>query len=130
MSSSLSMWASVALGGAAGASARYGIAALMVRFMGPNFPWGTLTVNVAGSLAMGLLIEALALRFSISPELRVMLVTGFLGGFTTFSAFSLDTANMIERHAYGPAAAYVLSSVLLSVGALFAGLIIGRAIWA
>ncbi len=129
MSSSLSMWASVALGGAVGASARYGMAALMLRLLGPAFPWGTLTVNVAGSLAMGLLIEALALRFSISPEVRAMLVTGFLGGFTTFSAFSLDTANLIERHAYGPAAAYVAASVVLSVGALFAGLMIGRAVW-
>jgi len=129
MSSSLSMWASVALGGAFGASARYGIAALMLRLMGPGFPWGTLTVNVVGSLAMGLLVEGLALKFSISPEMRVLIVTGFLGGFTTFSAFSLDTANMIERHAYAPAAAYVLASVVLSVGAFFAGLMIGRAIW-
>ncbi len=124
------MWLSVALGGALGASARYGIAAMMVRLMGPNFPWGTLTVNVVGSCAMGLLIEGLALRFSVAPEVRVMLVTGFLGGFTTFSAFSLDTANLIERDAFGPAAAYVLASVALSVGALFVGLMIGRAIWA
>ncbi len=130
MSSSLSMWLSVAFGGALGASARYGIAAMMLRLMGPNFPWGTLTVNVVGSLAMGLLIEGLALRFSVSPEVRVLLVTGFLGGFTTFSAFSLDTANMIERHSYGPAMVYVLASVALSVGALFIGLMIGRAIWA
>jgi len=130
MHSSLAMWASVALGGAFGASARYGVAAVMVRLMGPNFPWGTLTVNVLGSLAMGLLVEALALKYSVSPEVRVMLVTGFLGGFTTFSAFSLDTANLIERGAMAPAAAYVAASVLLSVGALFAGLSIGRAIWA
>ncbi len=124
------MWLSVAFGGAAGASARYGMAAMMMRLMGPNFPWGTLAVNVVGSLAMGLLIEGLALRFSVSPEIRVMLVTGFLGGFTTFSAFSLDTANMIERHSYGPAFGYVLASVALSVGALFMGLMIGRVIWA
>jgi len=130
MQTSLSMWLSVALGGALGASARYGVGTLMLRLLGPAFPWATLTVNVVGALALGLLIEALALKYSISPELRVMLVTGFLGGFTTFSAFSLDTANMIERHAYGPAAAYVIASVLLSVGALFAGMIIGRAIWA
>lgn len=129
MTSSLSMWASVALGGAIGASARYGVASIAIRLMGPNFPWGTLTVNVVGSLAMGLLVEALALRFSVSPEVRVLLVTGFLGGFTTFSAFSLDAANLIEKHSYGPAAVYVLTSVLLSVGALFLGLMIGRAIW-
>lgn len=129
MTTSLSMWLSVALGGAVGASARYGVAALMLHLMGPRFPWGTLTVNVVGSLAMGLLVEGLALKFNVSPEARIMLVTGFLGGFTTFSAFSLDTANLIERNAYGPAAAYVLASVLLSVGALFAGLMIGRAVW-
>jgi len=123
------MWASVAFGGALGASLRYGVGSVALRLMGPNFPWGTLAVNVMGSLAMGLLVEALALRFSISPELRVMLVTGFLGGFTTFSAFSLDTANLIERNAYGPAAVYVTGSLVLSVGALFAGLAIGRAIW-
>jgi CrcB protein len=130
MHSSLTMWLSVALGGAFGASARYGVAAVMLRLMGPNFPWGTLTVNVVGSLLMGLLVEALALRFNVSPEVRVMLVTGFLGGFTTFSAFSLDTANLIERNAFAPAAIYVAVSVLLSVGALFAGLALGRAVWA
>jgi CrcB protein len=129
MHSSLTMWLSVALGGAFGASARYGVAALMVRWLGPNFPWGTLTVNVVGSLAMGLLVESLALRFSVSPEVRVMLVTGFLGGFTTFSAFSLDTANLIERGATVPALTYVAVSVLLSVAALFVGLTLGRAVW-
>lgn len=129
MSAHLTSFLSVALGGALGASARYAVAALMLRLMGPGFPWGTLTVNVAGSFAMGLLVEGLALRFNISPELRLLLVTGFLGGFTTFSAFSLDTANLIERNAMGPAAAYVIASVLLSVGALFGGLMLGRALW-
>lgn len=130
MTPSLSMWASVALGGALGASARYGVAALMLRLLGPGFPWGTFTVNVVGSFAMGLLIEGLALKFEVSPEVRVMLVTGFLGGFTTFSAFSLDTANLIERNAYGPAAVYVIASVVLSIGALFGGLMLGRTLWA
>ncbi len=119
----------VALGGALGASARYGVGALMLRLLGTNYPWGTLTVNVLGGFAMGLLLEALALRFSISPELRLLVVTGFLGGFTTFSAFSLEVANMIERNALMPAAGYILASVLFSVGALFAGLMLGRAIW-
>lgn len=119
----------VALGGALGASARYGVGALMLRLMGTGYPWGTLTVNVLGGFAMGLLLEALALRFSISPELRLLVVTGFLGGFTTFSAFSLEVANMIERNALMPAAGYILASVIFSVGALFAGLMLGRAIW-
>lgn len=129
MHSSLTMWLSVALGGACGASARYGVAAVTLRLMGHGFPWGTLTVNVVGSLAMGLLVEGLALKFSVSPEVRVMLVTGFLGGFTTFSAFSLDTANLMERGAIGTAMTYVLVSVILSVAALFAGLTIGRTVW-
>jgi CrcB protein len=123
------MWASVALGGALGASARYGVGALMLRWMGPGFPWGTLAVNVVGSFILGLLTEALALKFSLAPEVRVLLVTGVLGGFTTFSAFSLESANMIERGDYLVAATYVGASVLLAVGALFGGLTLGRAVW-
>lgn len=119
----------VALGGALGASARHlaGIAAL--RWLGAGFPWGTLAVNVAGSLAMGLFIEALALRFGGSVALRAFVATGFLGGFTTFSAFSLDTAVLWERGEAWLAAAYVLASVILSIGALFCGLAIGRQVF-
>lgn len=118
----------VALGGAIGASLRYlsGIAAL--RLMGPSFPWGTLFVNVAGSLAMGLFIAWLVKRGGgISNELRLFVATGILGGFTTFSAFSLDVANLVERGAMVSAAGYVLASVLISVAAIFAGLWFGRA---
>ncbi|MEO0329342.1 MAG: fluoride efflux transporter CrcB [Pseudomonadota bacterium] len=118
----------VALGGAIGASMRHltGLAAL--RYFGPGFPMGTLIVNISGSLMMGLLIAALSKGTGFSNEVRLFVATGILGGFTTFSAFSLDVANMIERGAMGPAFAYVLASIALSILAVFAGLWIGRAI--
>lgn len=118
----MKMILAVALGGALGASGRYLVAQQALRLLGPHFPWGTLTVNIAGSFAMGLLVELMALKIHLSPEVRVFLVTGVLGGFTTFSAFSLEVAVMLERHAYGPALAYILLSVLFSVGGLFLGL--------
>jgi CrcB protein len=100
----------------------------MLRQLGPGYPYGTLFVNIVGSFLMGILIEVIALRWSPSPELRVLLVTGFLGGFTTFSAFSLDVALMVERGETFSAAAYVLMSVLLSIAGLFAGLHLMRAV--
>lgn len=117
----------VAAGGAVGAALRYlsGIAAL--RLLGPNFPWNTLFVNVSGSLAMGLLIAWLARRSAGDDAVRVFLATGVLGGFTTFSAFSLDVATLYERGALALAFAYVLASLALSVAALFAGLWLMRA---
>jgi fluoride exporter len=117
----------VAVGGALGAAMRYlsGMAAL--RLLGPNFPWNTIFVNVSGSLAMGLLVAWLARRSAGDDLLRVFLATGVLGGFTTFSAFSLDVAILYERGDLGLAFAYVLGSVTLSVAALFAGLWLMRA---
>lgn len=112
----------VAAGGALGAMARHFIGALALRLLGPHFPWGTLTVNVAGSFLMGALIGMLALRGQASPLLRAFLAVGVLGGFTTFSSFSLDAVALIERRAHLAALGYVLASVLLSIGALFGGL--------
>ncbi|MEM7289211.1 MAG: fluoride efflux transporter CrcB [Pseudomonadota bacterium] len=116
----------VALGGAIGAAMRHlsGIAAL--RLLGPAFPWGTLFVNVAGSLIMGLFIAWLVKRGG-SNDLRLFVATGILGGFTTFSAFSLDVANLVERGAMIPALGYVAASVSISVLAIFIGLWFGRA---
>jgi fluoride exporter len=122
----MNMFLSVALGGAIGACARYGVAQMMLRYLGPGYPYGTLFVNVFGSLLMGILIELMVLRWSPSPELRVFAVTGLLGAFTTFSAFSLDVAVLIEKGAVESAIGYVLLSVLLSVGGLFAGLYLVR----
>ncbi|QFS81522.1 Putative fluoride ion transporter CrcB [Roseivivax sp. THAF40] len=116
----------VALGGALGAVARYltGLAAL--RAMGHGFPWGTLTVNVAGSFLMGVLVVMLA--HLGGTRFAPLLMTGFLGGFTTFSAFSLDAVTLYERGALGAAAGYVAASVILSLAALAAGLFLARSI--
>lgn len=120
----------VALGGAIGASARHLVGVQAVRLMGHGFPWGTLTVNILGSLLMGVLIEAMALKFGAGQHARAFLATGVLGGFTTFSAFSLDVAVLWERGAAGLAAAYVAASVILSIAALFAGLWLVRSVLA
>ncbi len=117
-----------ALGGAIGAAGRFLVTSAAFRIMGPGFPWGTIAVNVIGSLLMGGLVVLLALRYSSTQELRVFLVTGILGGFTTFSAFSLDFATLFEQKNYLPAALYLCSSVLLSILALFAGMYIVRQI--
>ena len=116
----------VAAGGAIGASLRHLVGLASLRLIGPAFPWGTLTVNIVGSFAMGVFIELLARRVGASSELRLFIATGILGGFTTFSAFSLDVAVLWERGAHAAAAGYVAASVAGSVAALFAGLAIVR----
>lgn len=116
----------VALGGAIGASLRHLVGVLTLRIFGPGFPWGTLTVNILGSFVMGVIVEVIARRFSASMELRLFLMTGMLGGFTTFSSFSLDTAFLWERGETVVAFGYVVGSVVLSIAALFAGLALVR----
>ncbi|MBX3577810.1 MAG: fluoride efflux transporter CrcB [Rhizobiaceae bacterium] len=118
----------VALGGAIGASARHLVNLASLRLLGPGFPWGTMAINVAGSLAMGLFIGLLGRRFGASEDLRLFVATGILGGFTTFSAFSLDFAVLWQRGALGGAALYAAGSVALSILALFAGLWLARAV--
>ena len=117
----------VAIGGAIGSVARYLAGLATLRWFGPNFPWGTLAVNIVGGLAIGIFAELLARRFDGSSELRLFVVTGILGGFTTFSAFSLEVATMAERGDYLAALTYVLASVIISVAAVFAGLAMVRA---
>ena len=112
----------VAAGGAIGAGARHLFNLQMLRLFGPAFPWGTFGVNIIGSLLMGLLAGIFALKLDLSPDARSFLTTGLLGGFTTFSAFSLDAMNMLERGDTGLAVAYMGGSVVLSIGALFFGL--------
>ena len=96
----------VAIGGAVGSSLRHLVNVAAMRLVGPSFPWGTMAINIAGSFAMGVFIELLGRRFNASNELRLFVATGILGGFTTFSAFSLDFAVLWERGAAGQAFAY------------------------
>ncbi len=116
----------VALGGALGASARYLTNVAVMRGIGPGFPWGTVIVNVAGSFAMGLLVVALAERGL--TRAAPFLVSGLLGGFTTFSAFSLDAVSLWERGAVLSAAGYVVGSVVVSIAALVAGMALARGV--
>ncbi len=111
----------VALGGAAGSVARYSVGIAATRWLGLAFPWGTLAVNILGSLAIGVL----AARTGADDATRLLLGVGFLGGFTTFSAFSLETMRLLEQQ---PAQAmlYVAASLLLGVGACWLGLFLGR----
>ncbi|ODT85405.1 fluoride efflux transporter CrcB [Phenylobacterium sp. SCN 70-31] len=117
----------VAGGGAVGATARYLLGVQAMRTLGSAWPYGTFAANVIGGFLMGVLAGVLALRGGADQEKwRVLLGVGVLGGFTTFSAFSLEVALMIERRAWGQAFAYSLMSVVLSVAALFAGLMLMR----
>ena len=121
----------VVLGGGAGAAARYAVGSHAWRLFGTAWPFGTFICNVLGGLAMGLLVGFLAHRGGADQErLRLLFGVGVLGGFTTFSAFSLETALMIEKSRYAQAFTYVSASVLLSVAALFAGVIVARRLFA
>jgi CrcB protein len=116
----------IGLGGAVGAIGRYSLGRAFFHMVGPGFPWGTLAANVLGSFAMGLLVTAAALKFNLSQPIQTGLTVGLLGGFTTFSAFSLETALMIERSQWTHAISYSVGSVVLCVSALFAGMYIAR----
>ena len=117
----------VALGGAVGATARFALYRA-TPLHGPGFPVATVAVNVLGSLVMGLLATLMAHR--IGNAYAPLLLTGVLGGFTTFSAFSLDALTLWERGQVGGAAVYVVASVVLSILAVVAGMVIGRGLWA
>ena len=116
----------VFLGGGLGAALRHGINLISARTLGTAFPYHTLIINVTGSLVMGLIAGYLAFKGDASQHWRLFLMTGILGGYTTFSAFSLDAALLYERGQLGLAALYVLASVILSIGGLFAGLALVR----
>ncbi|HEX4296057.1 MAG TPA: fluoride efflux transporter CrcB [Rhizomicrobium sp.] len=118
----------VALGGALGSLLRYFVAGAIQSAAWPGFPWGIFVVNVSGGFIMGLIVELGALKLQISPELRAFLTVGILGGYTTFSTFSLDSVLLIQRGAYVSAAGYILGSTALSILALFAGLWVVRAL--
>jgi len=113
-------------GAGVGGALRHGVNGGAARLFGYGFPFGTLIVNVLGSFLIGLLAGYFAFRPGVPQDVRLFLTTGILGGFTTFSAFSLDAALLIERNAYALAAAYVLGSVTASLVALFLGLALFR----
>lgn len=117
----------VMLGGAIGAGLRHLVGAASLRLWGPGFPWGTLAVNLAGGLAMGLLAGWLV-RAGGSDNTRLFLGVGILGGFTTFSAFSLEVGLMLQRGEFGFAAAYIAASVIGSVALLVVGLWLMRGV--
>lgn len=117
----------VAAGGAIGAALRHGIGLLSLRHLPSTWPWATFTVNILGGLAMGMLVGWLALKAEgAGQDLRLFLATGLLGGFTTFSAFSLETVNMIRTGETAKALAYIVLSVGCSVAALGLGLLLAR----
>ncbi len=115
----------IALGGAIGAMGRH-VLVSFVDGLGRGLPFGTLVVNIVGSAILGGLVEVFALYWSPGPEIRAMIVVGMLGAFTTFSAFSLDIVTMLTRGEVIPAFAYVVASVVLSVGAFWLGMTIMR----
>jgi fluoride exporter len=112
----------VFLGGGIGAALRHGVNRAALVLFGESFPFGTLLVNVTGSLLLGVVAGLFLEKGGASQELRLFLTTGILGGFTTFSAFSLDAALMWQRGDYATLSAYLASSVALSIGALFVGM--------
>jgi CrcB protein len=122
----VNMFFAVACGGALGAMGRHFVSGQVMRWAGSGFPWGTLTVNILGSFVLGALVEYLAHRWSATQEIRGFLVVGVLGGFTTFSAFSLDAVLLLERGSLGPAFAYIAGNVALSICGLFGGLLLFR----
>jgi CrcB protein len=124
----MKLLAAIAAGGAIGALGRHYVNVLALAWFGTAFPWGTLTVNIGGSFLMGVFVELSALVWSPGATLRAMLTVGLLGAFTTFSTFSLETALLYERGQLGLSAPYVLLSLTLSVGGLFAGLALVRTI--
>jgi CrcB protein len=116
----------VFFGGGLGAALRHGVNLTAARMLGTAFPWGTFFVNVTGSMLMGVLAGYFAFKGDASQHWRLLLTTGVLGGYTTFSAFSLDAALLYERGEVSLAVLYVLASVLLSIAGLFAGLYLVR----
>ena len=118
----------VFVGGGIGSTLRHIVNVVCPRFLGTNFPYHTFIINISGSTIMGLIAGYLAFRGEASQSWRLFLMTGILGGYTTFSAFSLDTALLYERGELGLAALYVLGSVVLSIAGLFSGLALVRSL--
>ncbi len=122
----MSIYLAIAAGGSLGAMARYWLSGATYQWLGQHFPFGTLAVNLAGSLAMGFLSVLLVHRFDVSDEIRIGLLAGFLGSFTTFSTFAMDSLHLASNGAMLKAASYIALSVLLCIAGAWAGLITAR----
>ncbi len=116
----------VGFGGALGSMLRFGMSMGLHALVGRTFPWGTLFVNVTGSFVMGLVYVLLIERVALGPEWRALLMVGLLGGYTTFSSFSIETLNLIESGDLLRAAVNVLASVVLCLAAVWTGVIVAR----
>lgn len=116
----------IAAGGGIGAALRHFLNGAVMDFAGGDFQWGIFAVNILGSFVMGVLISVFALAWEPSQAMRAFLTTGILGGFTTFSTYSLDSVTLIERGAYGAAAFYIAGSVAFSLLALWGGMVLVR----
>lgn len=116
----------VFLGSGVGGMLRHGVGIVALRLMGPTFPWGPLAINVVGSALMGMMIGLFAAKSIENAELRLFVTTGLIGGFTTWSTFSLDAVTLWERGETGAAIGYVLASLVLSVVVLAIALVITR----
>jgi fluoride exporter len=117
----------IAVAGAVGAIARYELEGFVSRRTGGGFPWGTFLVNVTGSFLLGLTFTLMSERFLPPPWTRTTVTVGLLGAYTTFSTFSFETYRLIEDGAYGLAAANALGSLAAGLGALYGGIVLGRA---
>lgn len=123
---SVKVLVAVAVGGALGAVGRYVLTGVVGQWAGHGFPWGTMAVNLIGSFVLGVLVEAMALLWSPGEVVRAFLVVGFVGAFTTFSAFSMDIHVLMTRDQFIPAVAYVMISVVVGLGALLGGMAMFR----
>ena len=117
---------SIAAGGALGAVSRYYFALGITRWLGDVFPYGTLGVNIIGGLGLGMLVEIMTLAWSPGHAVKAFLTVGLLGGFTTFSSFSMETVQLLQRGETVAAGGYVVASLILSVGAFFIGMMLIR----
>ena len=118
-------WA-IAFGAAVGGVSRYYLSAAVQHRMGTTFPWGTLLINITGSLILGFIMYYALATPSVSVELRILLTTGFCGGYTTFSTFSYETATLIEDGQLGRAGTYIVASVLLALAGTYGGFALAR----
>ena len=122
----MSIYLAIAAGGSLGAVSRYWMSASTYQWLGQGFPYGTLMVNLLGSLSMGFLSVLLVHRFHVSEEIRIGLLAGFLGSFTTFSTFAMDTLQLAGNEAMFKAIIYILSSVMLCILGAWAGLVVAK----